>query len=98
MCYTDYRWKFSTRRNWTTTWTARYCVNPCTSFHRTMARRRAKGEGSVFQRTNGTWVAYVTVNGRRRSHTAKTKQEAAKKLAALKVARIKRKDVPTVSA
>ncbi len=41
-----------------------------------MANRiRGHGEGTIFQRSNGTWRAQLTVNGERISYSAKTKQE-----------------------
>lgn len=43
------------------------------------------------------WVAYVTENGRRRSRTAKTKQDAAKLLQSLKSTRRRAKGIPTVA-
>jgi integrase len=39
--------------------------------------KRAHGTGSIYQLPNGTWRALVTVEGRRISHTAKTKKAAA---------------------
>lgn len=55
-----------------------------------MAKRRAKGEGSVFQRSDGYWVARVTVEDplTRRKHTrsayANTQAEVLERLAELK--------------
>ena len=41
-----------------------------------MAKRiRGKNEGSIFQRENGRWRAQVTLDGRRVSHSAKTRCE-----------------------
>jgi len=40
-----------------------------------MAKKRAHNEGSIYQRSNGKWRAQVSVDGRRLSFTAKTKQE-----------------------
>ena len=41
-----------------------------------MARKiRGKNEGSIYQRENGRWRAQVTLNGRRVSHSAKTRGE-----------------------
>ena len=37
--------------------------------------RRGKNEGSIFRRTNGTWRAQVSVDGKRLSYTAKTRNE-----------------------
>lgn len=46
-------------------------------------RRRGAGEGNIRQRTNGLWEARLVLDdGTRRSFYAKTRQEAAKKLAA----------------
>jgi integrase len=45
--------------------------------------KRGNGEGSVRQRPDGTWEARVSLpDGRRKSLYAKTRQEAARKLAA----------------
>lgn len=42
-----------------------------------MAKRRAKGDGSVWKRDNGTWVAqYVDPIGKKRSKTFKKKSDA----------------------
>jgi len=40
-----------------------------------MAKKRGNNEGSIYKRNNGTWRAMVTVQGRRLTHTAKTKNE-----------------------
>lgn len=40
-----------------------------------MAKIRAHNEGSIYQRSNGTWRAQVSIDGRRLSFTAKTKKE-----------------------
>ena len=41
-----------------------------------MARKiRGRNEGSIYQRKNGTWRAQVVFDGRRISHSAKTKSE-----------------------
>ncbi|TFH34404.1 MAG: hypothetical protein E4G99_09565, partial [Anaerolineales bacterium] len=41
-----------------------------------MAKKiRGHGEGSIFQRSNGTWRTQLTVNGERISFGAKTKSE-----------------------
>ena len=40
-----------------------------------MAKIRAHNEGSIYQRSNGTWRAQVSIDGRRVSFTAKTKKE-----------------------
>lgn len=40
-----------------------------------MPRKRAHNEGSIYQRSNGKWRAQVTIDGRRISFTARTKQE-----------------------
>jgi len=40
-----------------------------------MTRRRGNNEGSISPRSNGTWRAQVTVQGRRLSFTAKTRRE-----------------------
>ena len=36
---------------------------------------RGRNEGSIFQRKNGRWRAQVTLDGRRVSHSAKTRRE-----------------------
>jgi len=43
--------------------------------------RRGNGEGSVGQLKDGRWLARLTIDGRRKSFTARTRTEAAKKLA-----------------
>ena len=50
-----------------------------------MAQRRDKGEGSIFQRSDSTWMARVIINGKQVSRRAKTKQEAKRKLKDLKI-------------
>jgi integrase len=41
-----------------------------------MAKRRAKGEGTIYQRSDGLWVAQVTLpGGRRKSKYGKTQRE-----------------------
>ncbi|RIK32472.1 MAG: hypothetical protein DCC56_01305 [Anaerolineae bacterium] len=40
-----------------------------------MAKKRSHNEGSIYQRSNGKWRAQVSIDGRRLSFTAKTKQE-----------------------
>jgi integrase len=40
-----------------------------------MARRRGNNEGSIYQRSNGTWRAQVRVQGPRLSTTVKTRHE-----------------------
>ena len=49
-----------------------------------MAQRREKGEGTVFQRKDGSWVARININDKPRSKKAKTEREAKKKLKELK--------------
>lgn len=46
--------------------------------------RRSPGEGSIYQRQDGTWVASLQVDGRRRAVYGSTRKEAADKLASLK--------------
>ena len=47
-----------------------------------MARRRGNNEGSLYQRPDGRWCAAVSLaNGRRRTYYAKTREQAAHKLA-----------------
>lgn len=41
-----------------------------------MAKYRTHNEGTIYQRSNGKWRAQVTIDGRRLSHTAKTKKDA----------------------
>ena len=44
-------------------------------------RRRANGEGTVFQRKDGRWEASMSMrDGRRKSYFGKTKQEALAKM------------------
>ena len=43
-------------------------------------KRHAKGGGTIFQRGNGIWVAKLTRNGITKSKTAKSEDEARKKL------------------
>jgi hypothetical protein len=38
--------------------------------------KRSHGEGSLSKRTNGTWLAQVSIEGKRVSHTSKTRKEA----------------------
>ena len=38
-----------------------------------MAKKRGNNEGSIYRRKNGAWRAMVTLQGRRLTHTAKTK-------------------------
>lgn len=40
-----------------------------------MAKKRGNNEGSIHRRKNGTWRAQVTLQGRRRGHTGKTRRE-----------------------
>lgn len=40
-----------------------------------MAKIRAHNEGTVYKRPNGKWRAQVSIDGRRLSHTARTKSE-----------------------
>jgi len=45
--------------------------------------KRGNNEGSISKRTDGLWEARIALdNGKRRSFYAKTRQEAARKLAA----------------
>jgi integrase len=41
-----------------------------------MTKRRANNEGSLYQRSNGTWRARVYLDGKRLSFSSKTRQEA----------------------
>ena len=43
-------------------------------------KRRGNNEGSIYQREDGRWVATISVDGRRISRYARTRQEAIKKL------------------
>ena len=43
-----------------------------------MAKKRSNNEGSIYRRNNGTWRALVSVNGKRVSYGAKTKDECQK--------------------
>lgn len=45
-----------------------------------MAKRRANGQGSIYQRQDGRWAASAAVNGERRSFYGKTHAEVAAKL------------------
>ena len=40
-----------------------------------MAKKRGNNEGSIYKRSNGSWRALVTVQGKRLTHTSKTKRE-----------------------
>ncbi len=40
-----------------------------------MAKKRGNNEGSIHRQSNGSWRAQVTLDGRRLSYTAKTRQE-----------------------
>src|SRR5215469_10195107 len=45
------------------------------------SRRRARGEGSVFQRRDGYWVAQIELgDGKRKQYYLKTKKEAVERL------------------
>jgi integrase len=47
-----------------------------------MAKRRGSGEGSIFQRADGLWVAHLELpNGKRKYFTSKSRQTVARKLA-----------------
>src|SRR5579883_3148465 len=48
--------------------------------------RRGNSEGSIYQRSDGYWVAAVSTSGKRRVVYAKTRREVAEKLAALQQA------------
>jgi integrase len=41
-----------------------------------MAQKRGNNEGSIYKRSNGTWRAQVTLQGKRLTFTAKTKRDA----------------------
>lgn len=43
-------------------------------------RKRSNGSGSVYQLTDGTWVAAISVGGRRRTRKAKTQRAASQRL------------------
>lgn len=47
------------------------------------SKRNVKGEGSVFQRSNGAWVAKITKNGITKTKSAKNENDARKKLGEL---------------
>ena len=47
-------------------------------------KRNAKGTGTVFQRTDGRWICRITRNGKTRSCSCKSEQEAIDKLEELK--------------
>jgi integrase len=40
-----------------------------------MAKKRGNNEGSIYRRKNGSWRAMVTLQGRRLTHTARTKSQ-----------------------
>jgi integrase len=40
-----------------------------------MAKKRGNNEGSIYKRKNGTWRALVTIQGKRITHSAKSKRE-----------------------
>lgn len=42
-------------------------------------KRRTKGEGSIFQRKDGRWVATLTIDGHEKSHYGRTQAEAVAK-------------------
>lgn len=46
--------------------------------------RRSPGEGSIYQREDGRWVAALTLDGKRRTVYGATRKEAAQRLAAVK--------------
>jgi integrase len=66
-----------------------------------MAPRAAKGNGSISQQVNGSWRGYVTVDGKRKTFTAPSKQEADKKRKELvtqrDTGRLSTGKIPTVS-
>lgn len=45
-----------------------------------MARRRGNGDGSIVKRSDGRWMARVTINGENRCVYGKTRQEAVRKM------------------
>ncbi len=46
-----------------------------------MAKRRANREGTIYKRTDGRWVASVTLpGGRRKSYYGKTREDVSQKL------------------
>lgn len=45
-----------------------------------MAGRRGNGEGSVYQRPDGTWRAQALIDGKRHSVSGKTRKEAQTRL------------------
>ena len=45
-----------------------------------MAKRRGKGEGSIYRRSDGRWVGQYEVNGKRRYVSGKTRAEVSKRL------------------
>jgi len=48
-----------------------------------VSKRRGNNEGSITKRPDGLWEARITLdNGKRKSIYAKTRQEAARRLAA----------------
>ncbi len=42
-----------------------------------MAKRRGRGEGSIYRRKDGSWVAQYTVGDKRRYIYGKTKKDVA---------------------
>ncbi len=49
----------------------------------TKERRRGHGEGAIFQRADGQWVARVTLpDGKRKTYYAKTRKDVTAKLRA----------------
>ena len=41
-----------------------------------MSKRRSRGEGSIYRRTDGLWCAQITLpNGKRKTKYAKTQKE-----------------------
>lgn len=49
-----------------------------------MKKRRANSEGSIFQRRDGRWCAYLTLAGKRRYHYAHTQRECVAWLAEMR--------------
>lgn len=67
-----------------------------------MTKKRANGEGSIYQRPNGTWVGVVDfgwVNGhrKRKSVSGKTRMEASKKIRTLLTTRDASLPMPTTA-
>jgi hypothetical protein len=61
-----------------------------------MSKRRGSGEGSIYQQSDGLWMAHLKLpNGKRKSFTSKSRQTVARKLAS--ALRDREKGLPILS-